>query len=340
MIFINAENLNNQDQIIRLALVISSQTFDDIRIYNLTRGLEYQELIDIKWYKNFTGRNVIGNTKGSHEIVITHEPLEDSRGVYDVIVSKPNEFVSISSTIQLVLPMISRQDKVWITGATDSPNNPSLFFINKVLEPIIREILGYTFRKKIIKESFNKFDGKITIRGLKKIEFHDIFLTEQGVLETIDIYIWQSNFNAPINQLAEKTKNLFSTKYPNVKITCYSYHFNRSPNQDYNYGTTVVARTSTGCILSASEYGTSITTVDYMSKKVFTNLSHVINIGATIDEQMSTYIIILALIKGINITYTVPKSDNIHNLVRIADQIKPNSIIINHTEDDLDIITI
>jgi len=216
--------------------------------------------------------------------------------------------------VQVSLPVLlfaGGESVLEIKGGTNAEMAPQLDYTLRVFKPIA-ERMGVHFECEIIRRGYFPQGGghlKLTIRPIAGL-LVPIQLTEPGQVESIGGYSFVAG-NLPgtvLHRMTDEAIKALRAAFPRVHVDITRVKENENMAIGSGVGIILTARTSTQCILAASELGKRGVPAEEVGRKTAEALSSETNNGLNcVDSHLQDQLIIfMALASGDSVIKTGP----------------------------------
>lgn len=194
-------------QILRTALSLSCLFNKPFKIFNIRKsrknpGLMPQHLTCVRAAQLLSGADVIGDFKGSTELIFYPKRIKGGDFFFDIGTAG-----STSLLLQTLIPALifqKERSRLILKGGTHVPFSPSFNYISEVFSPILEKI---GIKMHFFIESYGfypKGGGKITVEVFPVSKIKPLNVTERG--KRVKIKGYSGVANLPLS-IAERQKN-------------------------------------------------------------------------------------------------------------------------------------
>ncbi|MBU0635396.1 RNA 3'-terminal phosphate cyclase [Candidatus Micrarchaeota archaeon] len=308
-------------QVFRTAIGLSALLQKPVEIRHIRQkrprpGLQAQHLTALKTLQQICNSRVKGLFKESPEVVFFPQKPVSTRLVVNIGTAG-----SIGLLLQSVFfPSLVSENRLRVIGGTNVPFAPPIEFVQNVLLP---ELKAMNCRFEVALNChgfFPKGKGRVSFVSKKtKLPLKSICFTELGTLESIECFSVCASLPREVaerqSKIAEKILQELSTDFVS-HVSC--------KENSFSCGSSIVllARFSTGRVLSASAIGKKGFPAEEVGKKAAYHLLKKIRAERAVDEHLADQLVpFMALAKGPSTIETAVLSEHTLNNIKVCEQL-------------------
>jgi RNA 3'-terminal phosphate cyclase (ATP) len=320
-------------QITRHGAVYSALQKIPVDLTNIRAGREKpgalaQHVHGVSMAVNITGGSEEGVEVGSStfKLVPAHKPVAGNWSI------DPGTAASISLFHQIVTPLFlftgaGTASTVMIHGGSDVQWAPPFAFTKHVLEPFLESHFGARTAIELHRQGYFPKGGgsaRLVINAMDDC-LTPINLTVRGDVECIEMYACDAGWGAD-QRIAEKMLDAARGSLErNGAEYCSMIHTDARSDAEQEGGGfsfTILARTTTGCILSSSQFPSKKTKPEKLARDAVCELLYTLNTPVCVDEQLEDQIIMyMALAKGKSVVRTASPTPHTITAIHVAQQL-------------------
>jgi RNA 3'-terminal phosphate cyclase (ATP) len=286
-------------QVCRIAATLSAILHETITLKNIRSGrdkpgLKKQHCSCLNAVEQMCKATITGNTVGSQEVHISNIALLTESGTeYELDACQG----SLTLLLQVLVPMaLFCKEPVTFTchGSTHTSNSPSWEFFQHVLLPTLAKHFGIKVDIKTTDFCFSQFNGGGMSTGKVVLTVHPqstippIVLTDRGELTNVHMYA------TLYGKACSKSDNLTQTFLQLPHAEDVSITTINSP-KGFGISVTLVAETTTGCLISGSDMWDSKNrkkTASQIIETAYEHLSRNIETQNCVDEWLQDQLLV------------------------------------------------